>query len=105
MVKEKSPQGGHRNQFNKSAGSRPREIPSAEKEKFSEIGKLEDRSIVEEMRECYLDYARSVIVARALPDVRDGLKPVHRRIMYAMWKVGLNAQAKFRKSETLVGEV
>ena len=102
---EKSPQSGHRNQFNKSAGSRPREIPSAEKEKFSEIGKLEDRSIVEEMRECYLDYAMSVIVARALPDVRDGLKPVHRRIMYAMWKVGLNAQAKFRKSATVVGEV
>ncbi|OGY93664.1 MAG: DNA gyrase subunit A, partial [Candidatus Komeilibacteria bacterium RIFOXYA2_FULL_45_9] len=53
----------------------------------------------------YLDYAMSVIVARALPDVRDGLKPVHRRILYAMWNVGLKANAKFRKSATVVGEV
>ncbi|MEK7164417.1 MAG: DNA gyrase subunit A, partial [Patescibacteria group bacterium] len=57
------------------------------------------------MRESYLDYAMSVIVARALPDVRDGLKPVHRRILYAMWNIGLKANAKFRKSATVVGEV
>src|SRR3990167_1799816 len=69
------------------------------------IGKLTDRPIVEEMRESYLDYAMSVIVARALPDVRDGLKPVHRRITYAMWNIGLRASSKFRKSAYVVGEV
>ena len=61
--------------------------------------------LVEEMQTSYLDYAMSVIVARALPDVRDGLKPVHRRILYAMWKLGLTSHAKFRKSATVVGEV
>ena len=68
-------------------------------------GHIEDQPIVEEMQSSYLDYAMSVIVARALPDVRDGLKPVHRRILYAMWNVGLKANAKFRKSATVVGEV
>ncbi len=63
------------------------------------------RSITTEMRESYLDYAMSVITARALPDVRDGLKPVHRRILYAMQEVGLTATAKTRKSATVVGEV
>ncbi|MBU0636949.1 DNA gyrase subunit A [Patescibacteria group bacterium] len=57
------------------------------------------------MRKSYLDYAMSVIVSRALPDVRDGLKPVHRRILYAMWSVGLRAGGRFRKSATVVGEV
>jgi DNA gyrase subunit A len=66
---------------------------------------VEERSLVDEMQESYLDYAMSVIVARALPDVRDGLKPVHRRILYAMWDVGLKSTAKFRKSATIVGEV
>jgi len=61
--------------------------------------------IVTEMKESYLDYAMSVIVARALPDVRDGLKPVHRRILYAMHDLGLTAQAKFRKSALVVGDV
>lgn len=63
------------------------------------------RDIVTEMRESYLDYAMSVIVARALPDVRDGLKPVHRRILYSMHGLGLTASAKFRKSATVVGDV
>jgi len=69
------------------------------------VGQLERQPIVEELKTSYLDYAMSVIVARALPDVRDGLKPVHRRILYAMWSVGLRASAKFRKSATVVGEV
>ncbi len=64
-----------------------------------------DRPLVEEMEQSYLDYAMSVIVARALPDVRDGLKPVHRRILYAMWTLGLKSGSKFRKSATVVGEV
>ncbi len=63
------------------------------------------RSISTEMRESYLDYAMSVITARALPDVRDGLKPVHRRILFAMQELGLTASAKTRKSATVVGEV
>ena len=57
------------------------------------------------MRESYLDYAMSVITARALPDVRDGLKPVHRRILYAMHEKGLTASAKFRKSAVVVGNM
>ncbi len=61
--------------------------------------------IVKEMEDSYLNYAMSVIVMRALPDVRDGLKPVHRRILYAMWSIGLRSSAKYRKSATVVGEV
>ena len=63
------------------------------------------RSITTEMRESYLDYAMTVITARALPDVRDGFKPVHRRILYAMLEAGLTANAKTRKSATVVGDV
>jgi len=64
-----------------------------------------DRSIRKEMETCYLDYAMSVIVSRALPDIRDGFKPVHRRIMYSMHEQGLKASAKFRKSATVVWHV
>jgi len=69
------------------------------------MGKVNAQSISEEMEQAYLDYAMSVIVSRALPDVRDGLKPVHRRILYAMWTNGLRSNAKFRKSANVVGEV
>ncbi|MFH1047895.1 MAG: DNA gyrase subunit A [Patescibacteria group bacterium] len=69
------------------------------------LAKVMDRPIADEMQTSYLDYAMSVIMTRALPDVRDGLKPVHRRILYAMWKIGLRPSAKFRKSATVVGEV
>jgi len=64
-----------------------------------------DQPIVAEMRQSYIDYAMTVITARALPDVRDGLKPVHRRILYAMRDMGLTPSVKFRKSATVVGEV
>lgn len=74
-------------------------------EELQHIGKIENRILETEMQESYLDYAMSVIVARALPDVRDGLKPVHRRILYAMHDMGLKSNAKFRKSATVVGEV
>src|SRR5688500_2981979 len=57
------------------------------------------------MRVSYLDYAMSVIVARALPDVRDGLKPVHRRILYTMGEMGLSATSSYRKCAAIVGEV
>ena len=67
--------------------------------------KITPANIVTEMRTSYLAYAMSVITSRALPDVRDGLKPVHRRILYAMHKMGLTSSAKFRKSATVVGEV
>ena len=69
------------------------------------IGHVTNRTIEREMEESYLDYAMSVIVARALPDVRDGLKPVHRRILYAMSEIGLRSTAKYRKSAAVVGEV
>ena len=68
-------------------------------------GQVEPLSIVTEMQNSYIDYAMSVIVSRALPDVRDGLKPVHRRILYAMWSLGLRSSSRFRKSATVVGEV
>ena len=66
---------------------------------------LEKREITAELQDSYLDYAMSVIVARALPDVRDGLKPVQRRILWAMWDSGLTHSAKFKKSANIVGEV
>lgn len=69
------------------------------------IGNIKSREITQEIQQSYMDYAMSVIVSRALPDVRDGLKPVHRRILYSMWSSGLRATAKFRKSATVVGEV
>ncbi len=69
----------------------------------SNLGKIELREITEEMKESYLDYAMSVIISRALPDVRDGLKPVHRRILYAMHEMGLGAGAKYRKSANVTG--
>ncbi|MEK7652039.1 MAG: DNA gyrase subunit A [Patescibacteria group bacterium] len=70
-----------------------------------EIGVLRQRTIESEMQESFLDYAMSVIVDRALPDVRDGLKPVHRRILYSMHEQGLRHNAKFRKSASVVGDV
>ena len=71
----------------------------------AEFGSVREVHIESEMREAYLDYAMSVIVSRALPDVRDGLKPVHRRILYAMNELGLRSSASHRKSATVVGEV
>ena len=68
-----------------------------------DIGKIQLKRITDEIKEDYLDYAMSVIVARALPDVRDGLKPVQRRILYTMYEEGLTAQSKLKKSATVVG--
>jgi DNA gyrase subunit A len=68
-------------------------------------GRIEEREITLEMRSSYLDYAMSVIVGRALPDVRDGLKPVHRRVLYAMHDLGLQPNRPYRKSAFIVGEV
>jgi len=67
--------------------------------------KIRSSSIVEELEKAYLDYSMSVIVGRALPDVRDGLKPVHQRVLYAMSKIGLTSSSSFKKSATVVGEV
>jgi DNA gyrase subunit A len=69
------------------------------------LGDVRSIRIEDEMRTSYLDYAMSVIVARALPDVRDGLKPVHRRILYTMGEMGLSATSSFRKCAAIVGEV
>ena len=70
-----------------------------------DIGKVEQVDIDQQMRAAYLDYAMSVIVARALPDARDGLKPVHRRILYAMHDLGIGATTAYKKSARIVGEV
>jgi DNA gyrase subunit A len=74
-------------------------------EKITTLKTVTPVQLIDEMKTSYLDYAMSVIVSRALPDVRDGLKPVHRRILYAMWKIGLKHNARFRKSAHVVGEV
>ncbi|MCK4693932.1 MAG: DNA gyrase subunit A [Anaerolineales bacterium] len=70
-----------------------------------EIGTIRQVDIDDQMRDAYLDYAMSVIVARALPDARDGLKPVHRRILYAMHEMGIRSNTPYRKSARIVGEV
>ncbi|HEU5230572.1 MAG TPA: DNA gyrase subunit A, partial [Ktedonobacteraceae bacterium] len=70
-----------------------------------DLGNIKPVSIVEEMTGAYLDYSMSVIVSRALPDVRDGLKPVHRRVLYAMEQMGLQSTKQFRKCAGTVGEV
>ena len=78
-------------------------VPKEEKSK--DFDRIIQEGITTEMERAYLDYAMSVITSRALPDVRDGLKPVHRRILYSMRLNGLTASAKFRKSATVVGDV
>jgi DNA gyrase subunit A len=70
-----------------------------------EVGLIRRIDIEDEMQQSYLDYAMSVIVARALPDARDGLKPVHRRILYSMFAQGIRSEGEFRKSARIVGEV
>jgi DNA gyrase subunit A len=70
-----------------------------------DLGEIRAIRIEDEMRDSYLDYAMSVIVARALPDVRDGLKPVHRRILYTMGEMGLSSTSSYRKCAAIVGEV
>ncbi len=72
---------------------------------FMDIGKVQPAEITSELSKSYLDYAMSVIVARALPDTRDGLKPVHRRILYAMHLMGLGKKSSYSKSAKIVGEV
>lgn len=73
-------------------------------EKKEKIESIQPRDIAEELRESYLDYAMSIIISRALPDVRDGLKPVQRRILFAMHELGLGSGSKSRKSATVVGD-
>ena len=68
-------------------------------------GTIERRNIVDEMKESFIDYSMSVITARALPDVRDGLKPVHRRILYSMLKTNMTPDKPHRKSAHIVGNV
>src|SRR3989338_1241791 len=84
------------NQINNTSNQQP------EKTRF---GLVKQAQIVPEMERSYLDYAMSVIVARALPDVRDGLKPVHRRILFAMKELGLTKSSQHKKSARIVGEV
>ncbi|MEG2419510.1 MAG: DNA topoisomerase (ATP-hydrolyzing), partial [Eubacterium sp.] len=69
------------------------------------MGNIRPVNIEDEMKNCYIDYAMSVIIGRALPDVRDGLKPVHRRILFAMSELGMTPDKPFRKSARIVGEV
>ena len=68
-------------------------------------GRIEPRELEQEMRSSYLDYAMSVIVGRALPDVRDGLKPVHRRVLWGMHDAGMQPNRPYKKSASIVGEV
>jgi DNA gyrase subunit A len=79
--------------------------PVKPQEENTEWGLIKQAPIIEEMERSYLDYAMSVIVSRALPDVRDGLKPVHRRILYAMKEMGITYKTAYKKSARIVGEV
>jgi len=87
------------------AKKQPAEEPKNEPEAPAAARGVVTQNISDEMRQSYIDYAMTVITARALPDVRDGLKPVHRRILYSMRLNGLTASAKFKKSATVVGDV
>lgn len=80
-------------------------LKAEDKALFDTIGTVDVRPITSEMESAYMSYAMSVIVSRALPDVRDGLKPVHRRILYSMWQTGLRSGARFKKCATVVGDV
>mgnify|MGYP006145789529 CR=1 FL=1 len=85
---------------------RDADLPGVTHRAFEHLGRDRQRiDIVEEMKTSYLDYAMSVIVSRALPDVRDGLKPVQRRILHTMWEQNLTADAKHRKCAKVVGDV
>lgn len=97
-------QEGDRQQETKKSDNQPENIIVGEKN-IAGVGLVRGRGIEQEMQDSYLDYAMSVIVSRALPDIRDGLKPVHRRILYAMHEQGLKSTVKYRKSATVVGEV
>lgn len=79
--------------------------PEGEKSEYPVAERMKEIQIVDELQESYVDYAMSVIVSRAIPDIRDGLKPVQRRILWAMWEEGLKSSSKFRKSATVVGAV
>ena len=68
-------------------------------------GKIVKVNIENQMRSAYIDYSMSVIVARALPDVRDGLKPVHRRVLFGMYELGVLSNRPYKKSARIVGEV
>lgn len=103
-----------RNEHELAPPNDPQDISSGEvSEAVAKIGSIEDTkygklkytSITGEMRKSYLDYAMSVIVARALPDVRDGMKPVHRRILYSMYKSGIHHTSSYKKSARIVGDV
>ncbi|MFC1731328.1 DNA gyrase subunit A [candidate division KSB1 bacterium] len=83
----------------KESGEKPETPPESER------GRIIPQGISEEMKQAYLDYAMTVITSRALPDVRDGLKPVHRRILFTMHQMGLSSSARFRKSAAVVGDV
>ncbi len=78
-------------------------MPNDKKSEVPQEGRIEEKEISQEMKRSYIDYAMSVIVSRALPDVRDGLKPVHRRILYSMYGMGLTHNARTRKSAAVVG--
>lgn len=85
--------------------AKKKDIPTEPNNENLERESVRPVSITTEMQESYLDYSMSVIVSRALPDVRDGLKPVHRRILFSMHELGLTASSRFKKSATIVGDV
>lgn len=104
MAEEKEQTQPEQDQDNKDT-QKSQEKTSAEEVEVKLPEGVSARSITDEMQQSYLDYAMSVIVARALPDARDGLKPVHRRVLYAMYDTGLKSDSKYRKSAAVVGEV
>ncbi len=88
---------------NKDNNKKSEKNPSGDNSATEKLARIQLREISQEMEESYIEYAMSVIISRAIPDARDGLKPVHRRILYAMHEMGLTSGAKYRKSANVTG--
>ena len=101
---QKQPENNENENKNETDGEEKEELNKENLDLF-QSSNTNRRNISDEMENSYLEYAMSVIVARALPDIRDGLKPVHRRILFAMNEMGLKSSSSFRKSAAVVGEV
>jgi len=100
-----TPENTDENQENSTSDDTNDEPEIIETQPAENVGRVIQRNVEDEMKQSYLDYAMSVIVGRALPDVRDGLKPVHRRILYGMYESGMASNRPYRKSARIVGDV
>ncbi|MFI3231159.1 MAG: DNA gyrase subunit A, partial [bacterium] len=92
------------NNNNNDNDNNNQDVSNNDESNYNQYDKIINTDITERMKNSYMEYAMSVIVSRALPDVRDGLKPVHRRILYAMSKLNLEPSKAYKKCASIVGE-